>query len=262
MTWNGTAEEPILFINDLNNKHKAIKCDYKKFTEQIEFVDTMVYKDQQHKIQTTIFRKPIDQQTYLHAQWNHPKSFKDSIPYSQSLHINTIGPTTSEFNKNCQIITERFKERGYPENLINQQVDKVKNIKKKQILLTNKKAVQNHIPVPMTYKRYLVNISKNTTKNWNILQVSPTLQKVVYKKSMITYKRNKNLGELIGGHSLQGGKVFTTHLQTIKGESESCITTNKSSLCCTQVVNTKLLKAIKPTGRLRFSKNKTVKAAL
>ena len=56
---------------------------------------------------------------------------------------------------------------------------------------------------------------------------------------MITYKRNKNLGELIGGHTLQGGKVSKTHLQIIKGESKSCNTTNKSSLCCTQVVNTK-----------------------
>ena len=30
---------------------------------------------------------------------------------------------------------------------------------------------------------------------------------------MITNKRNKNLGELIGGHTLQGGKVFKSHLQ-------------------------------------------------
>ena len=38
----------------------------------------MVYRDQQHKIQTTIFRKPRDQQTYLHAQSNYPESLKDS----------------------------------------------------------------------------------------------------------------------------------------------------------------------------------------
>ena len=55
---------------------------------------------------------------------------------------------------------------------------------------------------------------------------------------MITYKRNKNLGELIGGNNLQGGKVFKTHNQIIKGESKSYNTTNKSSLCCTQVVFT------------------------
>ena len=56
---------------------------------------------------------------------------------------------------------------------------------------------------------------------------------------MITCKRNKNAGKLIGGHTLQGGKVFKAHLQIIKGESKSCNTTHKSSLCCTQVVNTK-----------------------
>ena len=50
------------------------------------------------------------------------------------------------------------------------------------------------------------------TKNWDILQISPSLPKVFDKKPMITYQRNKNLGELIKGHNLQGGKVFKTHL--------------------------------------------------
>ena len=58
--WNGTTEELILFIVDLNKKHKTIKFDYKISTKQIGFLDTMVYRDQQHKIQTTIFRKPTD----------------------------------------------------------------------------------------------------------------------------------------------------------------------------------------------------------
>ena len=71
------------------------------------------------------------------------------------------------------------------------------------------------------------------------MQISPTRQKVFDKKPMITYKRKKNLGELIGGHTLQDRKVFKTYLQIIKGESKLCKITNRSSLCCTQVVNTK-----------------------
>ena len=42
-------------------------------------LDLMVYKDQQRKIQTTIFPKRTDHQKYLHAQSNHPKSFKKDI---------------------------------------------------------------------------------------------------------------------------------------------------------------------------------------
>ena len=71
------------------------------------------------------------------------------------------------------------------------------------------------------------------------MQISPTLQKIFGKKPTITYKRNKNYGELIGGHTLQGKKVFKTYLQVIRGDSKSCNTTNKLSLCCTKVVNTK-----------------------
>ena len=59
---------------------------------------------------------------------------------------------------------------------------------------------------------------------------------------MITYKRNKNLGKHIGGHTLQDGQVFKTHIQIIKVESKTCNTGNKSSFCCSQVVNTKTFK--------------------
>ena len=157
----------------------------------------MVYTDQQHKIQTTL-RKLTDQKTYLNAQLNHFKSLK----YSQALRTKIICSATSELNKNCDIITKRFRERGYPENLINKQVDKVKNMKRKKLLSTNKRTIQYRIPISMTYNRYLPNISKVITKNWSFLQMLLTLQKVFDNKPMVTYKRNKNLGELIGGHTL------------------------------------------------------------
>ena len=145
-------EELILLMDEFNKK-QTIKFNYKISTKQIEFLDTMVYSNQQHKIQATIFRKPTDQQTYLHEQSNHPKSLKDIIPYSQALRIQTICSTTSEFKKNCDIIAKRFKERGYPENLVNEEVDKVENMKRKQLLLTNKRTTQNRIPVLITCNR-------------------------------------------------------------------------------------------------------------
>ena len=60
MIWNGTTEGIILFMDELNKKHKTIKFDYKISTKQIEFLDTVVYRYQQHKIRTMIFRKPTN----------------------------------------------------------------------------------------------------------------------------------------------------------------------------------------------------------
>ena len=78
----------------------------------------------------------------------------------------------------------------------------------------------------ITYNSYLPNISKIITKRWSILQILLTLQKVFDKNPVIKFKRNKNISEIIGGHTLQGRKIFKAHLQIIKGESKSCNTKN------------------------------------
>ena len=67
----------------------------------MEFLDTMVYNDQQHKIQTTIFHQRTYQQTYLHAQY-HPKSLKSSSPYSQVLRMKTICATVTSLQKDLK----------------------------------------------------------------------------------------------------------------------------------------------------------------
>ena len=36
----------------------------------------MVYKDRENNLQTTLYRKPTDQQSYLHAKSEHPSAIK------------------------------------------------------------------------------------------------------------------------------------------------------------------------------------------
>ena len=59
----------------------------------------------------------------------------------------------------------------------------------------------------------------------------------------------------------QGRKVFKTHLQISKGESESCNTTNKSSLCCTQVVNTKTFESYQTKRTFKVFHNLNYKSS-
>ena len=70
MIFNGITEEQILLIDELNKKHETIESGYRISTEKVEFLDTMVYRYQQHKTWTNrpIFRKPTDQQTCMHNQ--------------------------------------------------------------------------------------------------------------------------------------------------------------------------------------------------
>ena len=86
MVWTKSEKQLTDFMSELNQKHPSIKFDCK----QIEFLDTLVYIDQQNKLQTTLFRKSSDRQNFVNAKSEHPYSLKKSIPYSQALRIQRI----------------------------------------------------------------------------------------------------------------------------------------------------------------------------
>ena len=51
-------------------RHKSrvkFKFDLQISPRKIAFLDTVLYKDENNNIQTTLYCKPIDQQAFLHA---------------------------------------------------------------------------------------------------------------------------------------------------------------------------------------------------
>ena len=78
---------------------------------------------------------------------------------------------------------------------------------------------------------------KIINKHWNVLQTNPKLQETFQNNPFVAFKRNKNLREIRGGHTIKNGKVFKADSKNRKGKSESC-NTRKPSLCCKQVIDT------------------------
>ena len=90
MIWNGTEDELDHFVKAINNVHQTIKFDLNYSYDEINFLDTVVYKDNEFKLQTKIYRKPTDRTNLLHLKSEHPSSTKTSIIYSQALRIKRI----------------------------------------------------------------------------------------------------------------------------------------------------------------------------
>ena len=82
VVWPKSEKQLNNFMSEHNQKHPSIKFDYKFDCKQIEFLDTLVYIDQQNKLQTTLFQKSSDRQNFLKAKSKHPYSLRKSIPYS------------------------------------------------------------------------------------------------------------------------------------------------------------------------------------
>ena len=107
----GTKAELMTFIKDLIEKHKTIKFDFKVSPRKIAFLDAMLYEDENNNIQTTLYCKPADQKAFLHAKSEHQGFTKSNIPYSHALRLKTICSTSTEFDKDCAIIKQKFLDR-------------------------------------------------------------------------------------------------------------------------------------------------------
>ena len=80
MMWTGTKQQLLKFLEKLNNKHKMIKFEHKISHSNISFLHTVKGKDKNNTLQRSLYLKQTDQQSYLHAHSDHPKSLKVSIP--------------------------------------------------------------------------------------------------------------------------------------------------------------------------------------
>ena len=132
----------------------------------------------------------------------------------------TICSTRTEFDKNCAIIKQKFLDRQYKEEVLDEQIKKVDRIERKELFTCKEKMNnKNRIPLSITYNRTLPNISKIMNRNWNILQINTEFHEVFTATPMIAFKRSKILQEIIGGHTVKQGKVFKKNLTRLNGNS-------------------------------------------
>ena len=198
MVWTESENELKPFINEINKKHHSIKLNFKFSQEKIEFLDTLVYKDHINHLQTTLSKKSTDRKNYLHAKSAHPLSLKKSIPYSQALRIRHVCSTFGEYKKHSNDLVKRFMEKGYKENIICNQIEKVDNLERTTLLNKTNAAWKNVIPFSVRYSLILPNIRKIINKNWHILNINNTFGKVFKATPVNVFHKNTSLRQIIG----------------------------------------------------------------
>ena len=203
MIWTGTKQELLIFLENLNSKHKTIKFEHNISHSKISFLDTLIYIEKNNTLQTTLYRKPTDQHSYLQAHSDPPKSLKRSIPQSQALRIKTIHSTLTEYKKYCAILKQNFIERGYKEHILNDEIDKVDNIDRKDLLSKKEKNIKDRTSCLINFNRKLPMMRKIINKHWNFLQINPGLEEIFQNNPFVAYKKNKNLQEITGGHTIK-----------------------------------------------------------
>ena len=102
--WFGSEEDLIKTTDHLNCVHPAIKFDIHYSREKIIFLDITIIITNENKLKTTVYNKPTDEKSYLHAKSYHTESTKNAKPYSQLLRLKQICSDDFDYHENNKIL--------------------------------------------------------------------------------------------------------------------------------------------------------------
>ena len=113
---------------------------------------------------------------------------KKEYSCSQALKIKCVCSTFDEYKKHSNDLVKRFVEKGYKENIIRNQTEKVDNFERSTLLNKPNAVRKNVIPFSVTYSPHLPNIREIINKHWHILNINNTFGNVFKATPIIAFR--------------------------------------------------------------------------
>ncbi|CAH2285163.1 Hypothetical predicted protein, partial [Pelobates cultripes] len=110
--WKNVGPTPDEMLNTINSLDTPVRLTMTTSDKQIDFLDVRLYREDD-KIAYTLFSKPTDRNTLLHAKSHHPKHHIRSLPQSQFMRVIRNNSNIINTQLQLQIMWDKFLSRGY-----------------------------------------------------------------------------------------------------------------------------------------------------
>ncbi|XP_073212655.1 uncharacterized protein [Lepidochelys kempii] len=191
--WTHGKEALEEFHHDFNNFHPTINLSLDQSTQEIHFLDTTVLRNHGH-INTTLFRKPTDRYSYLHASSFHSDHTTQSIVYSQALRYNRICSNPSDRDKHLQDLYQAFLQLQYPPAEVKKQTDRARRVPKSHLLQDRPNKENNRTPLAVTFSPQLKPLQRIIK---DILKDDPSLSQIFGDRLVLAYRQPPNLKQIL-----------------------------------------------------------------
>uniref|UniRef100_K7G6Y6 Reverse transcriptase domain-containing protein n=1 Tax=Pelodiscus sinensis TaxID=13735 RepID=K7G6Y6_PELSI len=199
MIWTHGQETLEIFHRDFNNLHPTINLSLDHSTREIHFLDTTVQINN-GKLDTTLYRKPTDSYSYLHASSSHPEHTTRSIVYSQALRYNRICSNPTDRDQKLQDLYQAFINLNYPPRETKKQIERARRIPRNHLLQDRPKKTNNRTPLVITYNPQLKPVQHIINKLQPILEQDTILKEALGDRPIVSYRQPPNLKMILTNH--------------------------------------------------------------
>uniref|UniRef100_A0A803J8T0 Reverse transcriptase domain-containing protein n=1 Tax=Xenopus tropicalis TaxID=8364 RepID=A0A803J8T0_XENTR len=197
MIWTKGVDSLLSFHQYLNDLDNPVKLTLNYHIDSIEFLDLNIRRDQ-NRLVTCLFRKTTDRNSILHASSNHPPATIRGIPYSQFLRTIRNNSTPDVAVVQLREMFIRFKERGYPDGILEQQLQRALQHTQDD-LLTRQKETKKDPPLifTTTFTAASTQLSRNIQKHWPMINQDDSLSLYLSNKPLMGYRRDSSLRDML-----------------------------------------------------------------
>ena len=180
------------FHQDFNVFHPSIKLTLEHSEHQVNFLDTTI-KIINGCLVTSVYKKPTDRNSYLHASSFHPPHTTKSIVYSQALRYNRICSDTKDQDQHLTTLHGSFTALKYNNKTVSEQIAKAKCWTWDELLQYRPRDSKDRTPLVVTYSPQLKPLQRIINELNPILDNDDTLKHIFKEKPLIAYRQPPNL---------------------------------------------------------------------
>lgn len=237
--WTHSDKDFEDFTQVLNNHHESIEIDPILHDNEVNFLDTTVFKGPNFGktgiLDTKVYFKPTDTHALLHKKSFHPPHVFKGLLKSQLLRFHRICSNPSDRVKATRTLMKTLRDRGYTRTFL-RETQKTFLVPKKgnPSQTTENPDKVNIIPLVSTYSSYTTNANKVIKENFQ-KTLSQTTIPTKYK-IISAYRKNPNLKDILVRAKLHppGHKSKNLKDQTAKNKNTGSTITLPSRIPMSQ----------------------------
>ena len=174
-------------IPSVNSFHPVLKYTWEISETSLAFLNIKV-SISGNVLCTSVHYKPTDSQSYLLHSSSHPSHVKNSIPYSQFLRLRRLCSDDSYFSSKSEEMCQFFEKRGYPVSVVKADHHRVQQFDRQSALQTSRKDKNDRILFTLTFHPH---------NHFKLLQNDPETGRIFSQPPLISFKRDKIIGNLL-----------------------------------------------------------------
>ncbi|XP_048250806.1 uncharacterized protein LOC125378866 [Haliotis rufescens] len=172
--------DPRTLLDHLNSQNPQMQFTMEEETnQQLPFLDVLVQKDNNNKLQTTVYRKPTHTDQYIHSASNHPPQVKKGSISTLVRRAHNICSTKQHLTTEGSHLKQIFTQYNlYPEQLVQQTRQ---NISKKSQKSPRQQSAPFVISLPYfgTVSHKIQRLLKKQANIDVVFKRSPTIQNTI-----------------------------------------------------------------------------------